>query len=753
MRIFLALVFWICCAPVGAEVVSIRSGEHDRFSRLVLTIPEGREWTLGRVSDGYALELGDGSDTYDTTTVFDRIPPDRIASIESEDGRLRISVSCECHADAFLWRADKLVVDVVDGPPPDGSEFEIALVGGSTEEPQSNSADQVNLPLLIEAPDAGARPPLVPGTFAVTPPTDNRVAEAERAVIESLARAASQGVFDIPSRPVPIIPDNLSEDGSANSAELPVLTPITDPMDGIPTPVSNSSGTGGPGLVLRTGIERDENGKQGIIEESGHCISDEMLGLDTWGDDRDFSTQIADHRRILTGEFDAYPEGSIEDLAKTYIFFGFGQEARQVLALDGQGSQERLVLDALSRVVDDVPQRNGVLDDQMDCSGFVVMWAALANGSLGESSTDGRNAAVMAFRLLPDQLRGHLGARLARLFLEAGDSTTADMILTASQRLETGHTVEADLTGAAVIESTEGAGPAIEVLGAMADEDTRMTADGLVQLINLLLAEGRTVDDPLLDLASAMRFEAGGSDDARKLGLAELRARTARDEFDAALVLVSDVSLPIAQVDRDAQTSQVVAEMAERGDTASFLEFAFADLPNGLSAEAENAVAKRLLEVGFPDRAMSILAGPAVQEAMAERRYLRGEAAAEIGDIDALNAALIGLSDPRAAQIRARALAASGDFQSALAEELQQPDAVASPEGAWRAGAWTLLESGDDPLLQTASRAILSDPVVLPSPPTLESRRDLIEEAQATRTMTEELLDRFNIDADQVSVE
>lgn len=748
MRHLLAAILWVLCTAASAEVVPIRSGQHDSFTRLVLTIPVGRDWRLGRVEGGYALELGEGNDSFDASTVFDRVSPNRILSVMDEGGRLRIGLACDCHADAFLWRADKLVVDVIDGPPPEGSEFEEALASVRDPAGDGPEADMMRpaLPLFTTTASGNVRDPLVPGTFIIAPPSDSRVADAERAIVESLARAASQGVFNMPTRAVPILPDVLTDADQAPPPQLPVLTPVTDPMDGVPTPLPGPNGATGPGLILRTGIERDQDGAVGSPDGSEHCFSDEALGIDTWGDERDFSAQIADHRRILSGEFDMMPEGSIEALAKTYIFFGFGQEARQVLALDGGNSQERRVLDALSRVVDDMPQNNDILISQIDCLGFVTLWSALARGSLEGSSQDGRNAAMMAFRLLPDQLRGHLGARLSQLFLDAGDTTTADLLLTATQKLESGGTIETDLTNAAVVETTEGAGPAIKILDEIAEGDTRMTADGLVRLIDLLVGDGQIVDDSILELAAAMRFESGDSDQARLLGSAEIRALTAQDQFEMALALVLDEELPFGEADRGAHASQVIKALAERETTSAFLTTAFGDLPSGLSAEAENAVADRLLNVGFPERAQSILSGPATEESMAERRYLRAQAAASLGDLDGMNDALSGLNDQRADQIRSAALAASGDFEGAFTQEIEQAGTTGSEDTAWRAGAWALLEAGEDPLLREASRAILTDPVALSDPPTLAARRELLEESQATRALTEELLDRFNIE-------
>ena len=294
----LAVLICLAGSAAHSETIFVRSGEHETFSRLVLSIPEGRSWRLGRTSTGYGMVLDGGPDSYDISEVFERIPRDRISGLTADDMQLDIAVACECYADAFLWRPDRLVIDIIDGAAPADSDFESALNEVAQEAPEP---DRVALPIVNPGPVVRAREPLVPGTFEVVPPSDRRVAEAERAIIESLARAASQGVFALPERPLGFVADQL-EDGTSStpSPQLPAITAVTDPMDGMPLELAEPGNRAGPGLVLRTPIERAEGGEPGAEDRLGHCIENEQVSVHDWGDERDYSVQLADKRRALT---------------------------------------------------------------------------------------------------------------------------------------------------------------------------------------------------------------------------------------------------------------------------------------------------------------------------------------------------------------------------------------------------------------------------------------------------------------------
>ena len=103
--LYVILILW--GGALVAQDDSVRSGEHETFTRLVLPIPVDAEWTLRRRPDRYVFSIVNGQQQFDIAQVFDRIPRTRIADLQTmQDGAaLAIVISCtNCYADAFLWR-------------------------------------------------------------------------------------------------------------------------------------------------------------------------------------------------------------------------------------------------------------------------------------------------------------------------------------------------------------------------------------------------------------------------------------------------------------------------------------------------------------------------------------------------------------------------------------------------------------------------------------------------------------------------
>jgi hypothetical protein len=127
----LLLVLVMLAGAARAETVTVTSGEHDGFSRVVVDLAEATPWQMGRTSDGYVLRFAREGIRYDLTQVFRTIPRTRLAAIWADpaSGDLRFGIGCACHAMPFEFRDNVIVVDIKDGPPPPGSSFEQALDG------------------------------------------------------------------------------------------------------------------------------------------------------------------------------------------------------------------------------------------------------------------------------------------------------------------------------------------------------------------------------------------------------------------------------------------------------------------------------------------------------------------------------------------------------------------------------------------------------------------------------------------------
>jgi len=682
-RLYYALILlWPVAAP--AQDVTIRSGDHAGFARLVLAIPEGAEWRLGRSLDGYDLQI-DGVGGYDTTEVFDRIDQSRIAALSADGAMLRVDLACDCHADAFLWRPDRLVLDVVDGAPPVDSPFEQALE--SPVRPRKR-------PEPLQEYDPVTPQITLP---SVMPEDAARVAGIETTLLESLARAASQGVVEFSPAP------------DAMTLDAPGPGPV-------------------PGLRVQTSIDRDAGraAPHGRDPGAQTCPDPQDWNMTVWAG-TDFDGTISARRAALTGEFDVWTPGAVEDLARAFIAYGFGAEARQALDLDDIQSSERLVLRDMALLVDgDTPAQGTALARLGQCDGPVAIWSVLAS----DASPADPGAVLRSFKAMPDPLRRAVGPRLARQFTRMGEPILADNVLS-------------DLGGGATIAQAElglSMGEteiALDMLEDMARTDPRFGPLDLARLIDLSLDEGREIDMGLLTLAEALQFEHSGTEAAAVLAGARFRATLAADRFDDAAALLA--APPLADgADIGDMAEALTLALTERGGDLAFLDHILGRPMAELAPETENRIATRLTDLGFAAEARRRLRTDPSGPAAAERRYLRAEIALALGETDRVEDLLIALTDARARDLRARARAAQGDHGGALAARAD-PD----PAAAWRAGAWVALEQSDDTVLSGAAR-IMQRPGPRPlADDSLAARQALLEDASRSRAEIDALLTRF----------
>ena len=764
MRLFIVLLC-LFGQVATAEVISVRSGDHVGFTRLVLAIPVGRNWRIGRQGAGYDVETGAATDSFDLAAAFEKIQRTRVAALvpTATPGRLRIELVCECHVQAFLWQPDRVVIDIVDGPAPVDALYEQTL----------------DLPNVAPTPEVKTTVAVLPLTFTLPGPTavhlirlmaeradgpvqepagdtaaSAQISATEQAIIESFARAASQGVLDVAAAP-PQAMQAHAQAAPADHLDMAATAAGTAP-DHAGSPASalaefeiTAPAESRPGITAQTSVDRGQTlGEAPELgtSEAGTCLDDALVDLEHWGDARDFPVQIAERISGLTIEFDAYPEGAVEALARTYIYFGFGREAVQTLALDQTDSQQRRVLVALAHIVDQEPDPARLFAGQLGCATQSALWTALSRGTFEGTNESERNAAKSGFRALPPMLRGHLGAQLAQLFVDFGDPGVAETILAAARGEATAARVETALTAADIMLETAGADAAIAALTEMATGDARLTPDALVQLIDLSLSQQQDVPPDMIALAGTMQYEYRGQPVAAALIDAQARALIAGDAFAAAFTLLDGPVEPLGMDDLARLRSAAILALTLRASDPAFLNFAFDDLPVTDNPLVENAVATRLVALGFADRAAALLTSPATGAAARDRRYLQAEIALQLGDAASVEGYLGGMTDPRAARLRAAALAASGDFAAAASAGQIVPGSPPDPAGAWRAGDWAGLEHSDDPLLRAAADAIRADPAALDPSTPLAASRELLDQATQTRDLASQLLERFAVD-------
>ncbi|MBU2358350.1 MAG: hypothetical protein KKB02_05375, partial [Alphaproteobacteria bacterium] len=688
----LAIILMLLSAGCAtAQTATVLSGDHPGFTRLTFPLGAGSDWTMQRTAQGYTLRFADPK-SFDLSRVYRKIGRNRLAAIGADDGALSLIVPCRCAATAFRFRDRFLVIDIRDGLPDPASPFEQTAVSPSRRAAMALRASAgTALPgrmLLPLAPGTVPVPVAGPGLRPVKtvsvdlskrPSVKSQdIGGLEKEVVDTLASAASQGLLTLAPDAAQAIAattdDTVAPAPALAEPPHPVAGATSDLMvdaHGAVAPGSEAT----PGLLAHTSLDTlhtlldTARGKTG---DGTLCWPASYFAFPVMDDEpQAFGDVIGPLRTKVTDERDRPDAQAVTALARGYLAFGFGQEAMQVLDIDGVNDRERVAIRAVAKVIDDVPQTTPDLAAQIGCPGPVGLWAALASTETSSLKPAGADEIVQQFKLLPEILQSQLGPRLADLLRRTGLTELAETVLAPAQRMAVAPQSASQVAADLALDRGDVA-QATGVLEAMAAEDPRITPDALVQLIDLQIAQDEVVEPETLSLLETMQFEYRNQPVVADI----LRVRTAalvhRGNLAGALGLLPQAEAALDPPAALALRDLAVAAVAAQGDDMLFLDLAFRPTGAAVSPAVQNKVASRLLDLGFPDRVLAVLAAPASGSIMAERRYLRASAAMDLDRPELAAATLSGVTTPRAAAI--------------LAGQRDMAGGPGGADAAWRSG-------------------------------------------------------------------
>lgn len=748
----LVLLFALLGAAATAQQITVRSGEHGEFTRLVLTIPEASDWSIvdGADSRSKKVKFATGGKTFDTSEVFQRINRNRISdlSVSEAGAALTIKLACTCSVSAFLMQSTLLVIDVKPGGAPGQvisrpkpvARPAIAQPGGQFSEVKVGPWPRIGLPKkgssLLPALDLPAEPTdledltrssdLEPGTF-------------ELALAEQLAAAATEGVLEPAFRSLPRVQSaepTLSDSPETHGAETQDYGEIVDSAgETIAEALENQSPFGSETRV-RIG--------------ANSCIRDSSLNIEDWATEDGLTGTIPDLRRSLYGELDRIDPDVMKDLAKAYIHFGFGLEARSILAMDSKAPDK--TLSAMARIVDGGFDQAGVFADQTDCDGRAAMWAMLAAAALPVSAQIDDIAILRSFEELPLHLRKLLGPKLATRLAEEGKPKTArDVLLRLRRATGDVSTEEMDFSEAK-IDRLEGAlHEAKAILDDIATGRSKNGPEALIALIELAAQEDATVPEDMLELAAAYTTELRETEQGSDLWLAHLRALISNDRFDEAF---SELKTETSGLEESLAIgrSELFLATARRGEDITFLRHsvaATADQKENMPERVLRAVAERLLDLGLPQEAAKWVSVDRGETASREWRILNARNLLAEFKPEEAEIALIGLDGEDVLGLRAEARWLMGDYDYVKTVQAELGNDRGARDAAWLAGDWqSVALSDDDPLSAAASLVRTDQPKHTDEGPSLQLAESLALESARLRETLNTLLVHTQLAAD-----
>lgn len=741
-----ALTLFLLPLASMAEIIGIRSGDHESFTRLVFYFQEPPRWAVGRLENAYAFRTDNPDDGYDTSEVFARIARDRLANLQPVGETLYLDVVCDCHLQAFEVTPNIVAVDIVDGPGPVDNPFEAALpddgvrlaasappprpplfglTGASGRVGDAPSQPAVSLPLIVE-PAAEA------ATGLLRPVLDDpRVSAIETRLFEDVARAATQGLLNpaLPETPAP---------------ERAVALSDTDPMAhlGASTAFDLARGT----AVVVTG-------------EGSACLPDAAVDIGRWGGEGeapDWGLLSAQRLAVIDARDRPDPEAAIR-LAQMYLFTTFGAEARDVAETMAPGDPRTPVLATMAAILDEDPvPADSPLVGQADCPSAVALWSVLAADPPAAAAGFDRAAVVRTFSRLPLHLRRHLGPMLTDRLLVLGDEAGALALRDALDRAPGDHgdgfrMIEADLAREAG-DTLD----AIERLSEVVADGGPEVPEALSALFGLLREAGRVPSPALREVAGSLAYELGGTADGDALHLATILADAQSGDIDTALAALRRARWsPGGAATAAATADGYTATLAEIAPDDRFLAIAFGAPEVVLSAErtavTRRAVAARLTALGLPDRAIALIDQGGTLAP--EDRLLLAEAELAADRPRRALDLVTGLESRAAQRLAAEARASAADHAGASALFLALDDSEAGAQAAWRAGDWEAVRDlGDEAQRAMAERLVSRNafadlPAMMTSEAQLEASlarsREILADSVAARETLTTLLDRI----------
>jgi hypothetical protein len=564
-----------------------------------------------------------------------------------------------------------------------------AAASGGTAVPPATGAGQAG----EDSPAPASDPPPEAATGSAT--GGGSAPEKTATVPGTDAAQATQPDHTATSAPQDWPPDSGAEDPAAMHADGKVAATADVPVGEAPASTKTveealaSIAAAHVGIRARTSEDRDSIKTPAAPPETTDgktCPPDAELDVASWSGDGAPDLQIAAARTVMVGEFDRPDTEKVVSLARLYLSFGLGAEARDVLDAFEIPDADAPLLRPLSDVMEDRIPADAALAGLAACPGPSALWGALAIPP-GDPRPWNADTVLRSLSGLPPRLRTLLAPPVAERLLARGEPDRAQAAMDTIARLPEAPGPAAALVRARIGLARQDVTPALDEISGLIASNAPATPDAVVLAIQGRLSRGEAVDPALTDTAAALAFEHRADPLGVDLATAHVAALAAAgryaDAFTALRTHRSDSpGADFAPAVR--QIFQLLADHASDEDLVAAYDAARGEL---LAAKPDKglrrALAGRLANLGFSAETSALLSagGPGGDSGLVSEADRMTYARAALADMrpDQAIDALAGIGGPAAADMRDRALAMTG---TTPAPAVDGAAAAAPAEGA-----------------------------------------------------------------------
>lgn len=554
---------------------SISSGQHETFSRLVLTFQTRPAWEL-REGPSPELVFDAAEIDLDTSDAFSRIDRSRIADVEVSSGTLRLRLACECDARAFELGERRIVLDIVDAAPDDETAVEMATdPSGVADGPDRFSPVQIGyLPAalgLLPRPDrrfgssspSDAPPRLVAPAAPEAPNPDIPLGELDRKRADMRASTGGPITFRAgrSRRDIELLSEALATASARGITDAPGL------IDEIDRTFQTAEGR--PGLSVRSVFDLGAADNVRVASADAICQPRHLHDIAAWEADDDLT--LGALRASVVDEKARLVPSQIHRLTQYYLTRGFGAEAERLQSYLDAADRRPAYL-ALAEILDHGSTASDVFKDQFLCPNGAALWAVFSDDLRLSDLAGGNPAILRTFSALPPALRLQLGQELSDRLRKAGRLDDAGVVLNAVAR--TGSRGLPDYRQAA---SQLGLGGretqlAIERLERMVKSTDATAGEALVALLEYAGSSQEKPKAVWIENAEPLIRANRGNQTSERLRTLWLHGLIDTGEFAAARDAYYVHREDLGRTDRQAVRASLATSVSEAGSDADVLE-------------------------------------------------------------------------------------------------------------------------------------------------------------------------------------
>ncbi|SMP07557.1 hypothetical protein [Shimia sagamensis] len=765
-QLLLAVPMVLAASAGAAQDVLFRSGEHEDFTRLVATLPSAEtDWTVSRDGRFYTIKIEGDAVNLRTSTIFDKIPRDRLANFVANDvaGELELELACACRVVSIPYDGRYVIFDIRDDLPPAQNDDmpQVPLSFG-----EAVAVDKPQRQFRFSSIEA-SKPTPTPVEMAEIKPTedysdllalDNFVERKAQVqvlrgdLIKQVDRAADQNLLHAQTQPA----GNGLVGDPVKMAESPM-----PPMNGSDhVPPQAAIGLEGQDLNIVAYNVIDEVGRDIAALLSGQvatgmCLPDTAVNLADWSGEGTFVQELGRLRQDVVGEFDRTNEGALLEMAQLYVHYTFGAEALQILELLPK-TGENSILSAMAYIMDghEPPASNAAFANQGHCSGNATLWAALSGETLvGDSAIKG---ALDALQKMPRHLREYLGPKLSNRLVAQGQTEAATLVLNGIERTSLKPDVNYDFAEATLNAELGNTEEATEALTEIATQNSDIATTAVIDLINTHVKQGVPPSAETVSLVGALAVEHKTGAMGPELRRAHALARMLEHEFGPAFKIIKDIETRDgAKAAADVRT-QLVLAILEHADDFEVISWSIQErlaAPGRISSDTALKLAQKTFEMGFLGETKRLMQAAQTDIPSDEKRVLNARLALAEALPKRAEAELMGMETPLADRLRARAKAMAGDHAGAARLLAKLGERGAAEAEAWLDGDLASLTASENEILRRASTHLLppEDTAELDAATDrvthgmLARNRALLEGAEESRGVLGELLNLHSL--------